>query len=93
MVVHGHPTSAAGSVVLASCGCTPLVPLFVCLSLLPVCCSLGPCPGVSHFPGLLWPLSIAHFAAAFLPLLCAGQGGGAPVTPAPHQLSTEPPLL
>lgn len=91
MVVHGHPTSAAGSVVLASCGCTLLVPLSICLPQSVPCLLLpGAMPWCVSLP---WPavsLSIAHFAAAFLPLsLCAGQEG-APVTPTPHQLSTEP---
>ena len=43
--------------VAAPCWCPSLS---VCLSLFPVCFSLGPCPGVSHFPGLLclYPLPI-----------------------------------
>lgn len=50
--------------------------------LLPVCCSPGPRPGASRFPGVPRPGSVVRFAAArppTSPRAGRGVGGGAPV--------------
>lgn len=50
--------------------------------LLPVCCSPGPRPGASRFPGVPRPGSVVRFAAArppTSPRAGRGGGGGAPV--------------
>ena len=69
MVVCGHPTSTAGSVVLVSCGCTLLVPLSVHLPQFAPCMQLpGAVPWWVSLPGpavaLICPFWCHLFATA-----------------------------